>query len=80
MSWSICRKGLDSGKREAFQASIREAYNQNIMMFCAASDHGMYSESAAANDIPAAFLEPIRIGAASADGSAWIQVGREQVQ
>ena len=80
MSWSICRKGLDSDKRQAFQASIREAYNQNITMFCAASDHGMNSESTAADDIPAAFLEPIRIGAARADGSAWTQVGREQVQ
>lgn len=60
--------------------SIRKAYNHNITMFCAASDHGMNSESAAADDIPAAFLEPIKIGAAKADGTPWTRVGREQVQ
>ena len=80
MGWSIGKKDLDSGKRDTFQESIRLAYNNGITMFCAASDHGMNSESTAADDIPAAFLEPIKIGASKADGTPWIQGGHEQVE
>ena len=80
MSWSIGKKDVKSGKRDAFQESIRQAYNKDITMFCAASDHGMNSESTAEDDIPAAFIEPINIGASKADGTPWTQVGHEKVE
>ena len=80
MSWSIRKKGLDNGKRKEFQESIRRAYTEGITMFCAASDHDMTSESTAEDDIPAAFIEPIKIGSPRADGNPLTQVGRGKVE
>lgn len=48
-------------------------------MFCAASDLGKRNESTTEDDIPAAFGDPIKIGAAKADGEPWSWTGFQEV-
>ena len=79
MSWSIHSSDVNLTKRQELEQSISKAYNKGITMFCAASDHGMNTDSAAEDDLPAAFIYPIKIGAARADGNAWAQTGYEKV-
>ncbi len=79
MSWSIHRPNIHDTKRVEFENSIKKAYDQDITMFCAASDHGRNAESATKGDLPAAFIYPVKVGAARADGNAWAQVGYEDV-
>ena len=81
MSWSIHGPDVDGTrtKRDEFEKSLERAYQEGITTFCTASDHGRNAESAAANDLPAAFPYPIKIGAARADGNASAQVGYELV-
>ena len=81
MSWSIHGPDVDGTrtKRDEFEKSVEKAYQKGITMFCTASDHGRNAESAAANDLPAAFPYPIKIGAARADGNASAQIGYELV-
>ena len=79
MSWSIHSSDVHVTKRIALEKSIQKAYNKGITMFCAASDHGRNTESAAEDDLPAAFIYPIKIGAARADGHPWAQLGYEKI-
>ena len=79
MSWSIHEPDAKSTKRKEFEDSIKKAHEKDITMFCTASDHGRNAESAAANDLPAAFLYPIKIGAATAANHESAQVGYESV-
>ena len=81
MSWSIHGPDVDGNRtiRDEFEKSVKKAYEEGITVFCTASDHGRNAESAAANDLPAAFPYPIKIGAARADGNASAQVDYEPV-
>ena len=79
MSWSIHSSDIHATERRELEDSIKNAYDNGITMFCAASDHGRTSESAAEDDLPAAFLYPLKIGAARADGHAWGNVGYEKI-
>ena len=79
MSWSIHSSDISVKKRSELEDSIKNAYENGITMFCAASDHGRTSESAAEDDLPAAFFYPLKIGAARADGYTWGNVGYEKV-
>jgi len=48
-------------------------------MFCAASDQGNTHESTIGNDVPALYGDPIKIGAAKANGLPWDQTGQQYV-
>jgi len=89
MSWSIKSADLaettgnekDIKSLDNFKTSIRNAYNDGITMFCAASDLGKNRESAASsmNRLPAAWGDTITIGAADPDGSPSNWTGSQTV-
>lgn len=79
MSWSIHSSDVPVTKRDALEKSISKAYKKGITMFCAASDHGRNTESAAEDDLPATFIYPIENRATRADGNPWAQLGHEKI-
>ena len=79
MSWSIHSSDVQATERRQLEESIKKAYDKEITMLCAASDHGRNTESAAVDDLPAAFLYPLKIGAARADGNAWANIGYDKI-
>ncbi|GCB22177.1 major intracellular serine protease [Aspergillus awamori] len=68
MSWSINQSKVSGDLYNDFQNFIRAMYDKGITMFCAASDHGNTSVSLGNNDLPAAFSNPLKTGAATVDG------------
>ncbi|XRM41834.1 hypothetical protein ABZX51_005078 [Aspergillus tubingensis] len=79
MSWSINQSKMSRDLYNDFQKSIRAAYDKGITMFCAASDYGNTSVSLDNNDLPAAFSDPLKIGAATIDGGKWSRTGAQKL-
>ena len=73
MSWSIERTDENKSDIVALEKAVRDAANNRILMFCAASDGGAVSD----RSFPAKSVNELlfKIGAATEEGSKWKWVG-----
>ena len=73
MSWSIERTDENKFDIVALESAVRDAANNRILMFCAASDGGAVSD----RSFPAKSVNELlfKIGAATEEGSKWKWVG-----
>jgi hypothetical protein len=73
MSWTIQETPENGDDIRRLDKALRTAYDNNIIMFCSASDRGAHPDL----DYPARFnvKNIFRIGAATADGRVWPMAG-----